>query len=160
VFEAILDESSRASSSLGACEGKMCTANEQCCDGHVCIDADETTGTCMPLYGKVQGEECHRDQDCDTGFLCIDNGSTRSCQPPVAGDKLLGETCRTSSECNTNKGLCCKLTRRARSQPKKICSYYVDPANCLGAVAASPVIGTREFTAGEKRIASHPDYLH
>ena len=31
-----------------------------------------------------------------------------------------GETCKTSSDCNVSKGLCCKLTRRARSQPKKV----------------------------------------
>ena len=42
----------------------------------------------------------------------------------------------------------------------QLCSYYVDPQNCLGPVAASPVAGSREFTAGEKRLASHPDFLH
>ena len=23
------------------CMGKQCTANEHCCDGHVCVDVDE-----------------------------------------------------------------------------------------------------------------------
>ena len=23
------------------CSGKQCTANEHCCDGHVCVDVDE-----------------------------------------------------------------------------------------------------------------------
>ena len=23
------------------CAGKQCTANEHCCDGHVCVDVDE-----------------------------------------------------------------------------------------------------------------------
>ena len=41
----------------------------------------------------------------------------------------------------------------------QICSYFVDPANCLGPVSARPAAG-RDFTAGEKRIASHPDYIH
>ena len=31
-----------------------------------------------------------------------------------------GEDCSTSSDCNISKGLCCKLQRRARSQPKKV----------------------------------------
>ncbi len=31
-----------------------------------------------------------------------------------------GEDCRTSSDCNIQRGLCCKLQRRARSQPKKV----------------------------------------
>ena len=24
------------------CNGKTCTANEHCCDGHVCVDTDES----------------------------------------------------------------------------------------------------------------------
>ena len=31
-----------------------------------------------------------------------------------------GEDCRTSSDCDIRRGLCCKLQRRARSQPKKV----------------------------------------
>lgn len=38
---------------------------------------------------------------------------------------LLGEDCRTSSDCNTDRGLCCKLQRRAKSQPKKV------PSSCF-----------------------------
>jgi len=160
-----LDQESGAEIVAGTCAGKMCTANEHCCDKHVCVDADETTGTCLPVWGKKQGEHCYNDQDCESGYLCMGSGAKRTCQTPTPGDKILearhlGEICKTSSDCNVNKGLCCKLTRRARSQPKKICSYYVDPQNCLGPVAASPVLGSREFTAGEKRLASHPDYLH
>jgi len=159
-MEELLDEESKAeSSNLEDCAGKMCTANEHCCDKHVCVDADETTGTCLPVWGKKQGEHCYNDQDCESGFLCLGSGSTRTCQSPTPGDKTLGENCRTSSDCNVSKGLCCKLTRRARSQPKKICSYYVDSQNCLGPVAA-PSLGGREFTAGEKRLSSHPDYMH
>jgi len=152
-IEDVLDEESSAGTgSLDGCAGKMCTANEHCCDKHVCVDADETTGTCMPSWGKKQGEHCYNDQDCESGFLCMGTGARRTCQSPNPGDKILGEECRTSSECNGSKGLCCKLIRRARSQPKKLCSYYVDPQNCLGPVAASPVAGSREFTAGEKRL--------
>ena len=39
---------------------------------------------------------------------------------PIAFYLISGEECRTSSECNGSKGLCCKLIRRARSQPKKV----------------------------------------
>ncbi len=73
---------------------------------------------------------------------------------------FLGEDCRTSSDCNIAKGLCCKLQRRARSQPKKICTYFTDPALCLGPVAASMVRSSIEHTAGEKRLSGHPDYHH
>lgn len=152
-LDEILDEESKAEVSA-ECSGKMCTANEHCCKGHVCVDNDETTGTCLPVWGNKMGEYCHRDQDCESSFICVD----RTCQSPAPGKLMLGENCRTSSECNVGKGLCCKLQRRARSQPTKICSYFVDPANCLGPVAARPVTG-RDFTAGEKRIASHPDYI-
>ena len=27
------------------CNGKTCTANEHCCDGHVCVDTDESKYT-------------------------------------------------------------------------------------------------------------------
>merc|ERR1712008_205596 len=72
-------------------------------------------GTCLPVYGKKQGEQCYRDTDCESGFLCLES----MCQTPMPGVKGLGEDCRTSSDCNISKGLCCKLHRRARSQPKK-----------------------------------------
>ena len=50
-----------------------------------------------------------------------------------------GEDCRTSSDCNIAKGLCCKLQRRARSKPKKICSYFADSNQCIGPVATHQV---------------------
>ena len=31
-----------------------------------------------------------------------------------------GDECRESSDCNIHKGLCCRLTRRQRMQPKKV----------------------------------------
>jgi hypothetical protein len=43
-----------------ACSGKVCTANEHCCEGHVCVNTDETTGTCWPVWGKKQGEVCYK----------------------------------------------------------------------------------------------------
>jgi len=135
------------------CNGRTCTMNEQCCTGHVCVDTDDTMGTCLPVYGKKQGETCYRDTDCESGFLCLES----ICQTPMPGDKGLGEDCRTSSDCNISKGLCCKLHRRARSQPKKICSYFSDPMMCLGPVAADQVVSAVEHTAGEKRLSGHPD---
>ena len=42
-IEDVLDEESSAGEgSLDGCAGKMCTANEHCCDKHVCVDADES----------------------------------------------------------------------------------------------------------------------
>merc|ERR1712008_315829 len=40
------------------CNGRTCTMNEQCCNWHVCVDTDDTMGTCLPVYGKKQGEQC------------------------------------------------------------------------------------------------------
>lgn len=145
------------------CNGKSCTMNEHCCNGHVCVDTDDAmnSGICLPVYGLRQGETCTRDTDCESGFVCtlsneLEAGG-RTCQTPVPGDKGLGEDCRTSSDCNITKGLCCKLHRRARSQPKKICSYFSDPMMCLGPVATDQVVTAIEHTAGEKRLSGHPD---
>ena len=33
---------------------------------------------------------------------------------------VAGDECRESSDCNIHKGLCCRLTRRQRMQPKKV----------------------------------------
>ena len=42
-IEEILDEESNSGgNNLDSCSGKMCTANEHCCDKHVCVDADES----------------------------------------------------------------------------------------------------------------------
>jgi len=139
------------------CNGKTCTMNEHCCDGHVCVDTDETMGTCLPVFGRKQGESCSRDTDCETGFLCLESEAGKMCQTPLPGEKGLGEDCRTSSDCNISKGLCCKLHRRARSQPKKICSYFTDSMMCLGPVATGQVLTAVEHTAGEKRLSGHPD---
>ena len=37
---------------------------------------------------------------------------------PFAGDE-----CRESSDCNIQQGLCCRLTRRQRMQPKKVYTH-------------------------------------
>lgn len=148
------------------CFEKRCTANEHCCDGYVCVDTEDDAtdvsfGTCLPIFGKKQGEGCLRDNDCESGFLCLrDEGGEKSCQTPVTGTQTLGEDCRTSSDCNVEKGLCCKLQRRARSQPKKICTYFTDPQMCIGPVASPRLRPVIEHTAGEKRHSSHPDYPH
>ena len=44
---------------------------------------------------------------------------------PITFFLISGEECRTSSECNGSKGLCCKLIRRARSQPKKVRNSFL-----------------------------------
>jgi len=43
----------------------------------------------------------------------------------------------------------------------QICSYFTDPLNCIGPVAANEVRESIEHTAGEKRVSGHPDdFLH
>jgi len=147
---------------LATCSGKKCTANEHCCEDHVCIDDNELTGRCFPIWGKKAGEACMRDSDCESGYVCSsENGRMRVCQPVAEGNAGLGEDCRTSSDCNIAKGLCCKLQRRARSKPKKICSYFADSNQCIGPVATHQVQNLVEHTAGEKRMSGHPDdFLH
>lgn len=163
MMDEILEEEEEESD---PCMGKRCTANEHCCDGHVCVDTEDDAndvsyGTCLPIFGKKQGEGCFRDNDCESGFLCIkDSDGEKTCQAPVTGTQLLGEDCRTSSDCNIQRGLCCKLQRRARSQPKKICAYFTTPSVCIGPVASDQVRDHVEHTAGEKRISGHPDYHH
>lgn len=148
------------------CIGKKCTANEHCCDGDVCVDTEENSnsgsyGTCLPIFGKKQGEPCYDDKECETGFMCsTGRHGERTCESPVPGTRGLGEDCGTSSDCNIRKGLCCKLQRRAKSQPKKICTYFTDPNVCIGPVATSQVRSSMEHTAGEKRISGHPDFHH
>jgi len=141
------------------CHSRKCTANEHCCEGHVCVDTQvDFTGTCMPMWGKKQGEVCYRDNDCETGFVCMEsNSGEMECQEPSPGKGKYGEECRESSDCNIHKGLCCTLHRRARMQPKKLCTYFADPQTCIGAVATHQVRNHVEHTAGEKRMSSHPD---
>jgi hypothetical protein len=160
-LEAAKENAKKVHQKEEVCSGKTCTANEHCCEGQVCVDTDETTGTCLPIWGKKQGEVCYKDNDCESGFLCVEDSGLRSCQAPVPGEKGLGDDCSTSSDCNVHKGLCCKLHRRAKSKPKKICSYFTDPQNCIGPVAVNRVYSAMEHTAGEKRISGHPDdFLH
>ena len=90
------------------------------------------------MFGKKEGEDCYMDSDCETGYVCMEGyGGRRQCMEPRPGvakfgnsDTLLfeslqktlvlGEECRDSAECNIEKGLCCRLQRRHRMQPKKV----------------------------------------
>lgn len=156
-LEAAKEAAQRMKHQEDICSGRTCTANEHCCAGQVCVGTDDTTGTCFPIWGKKQGEVCYKDNECESGFVCLEESGMRSCQAPIPGQKSLGEDCNTSSDCNIHKGLCCKLHRRAKSQPKKICSYFTDPQNCVGPVASNQVHSAMEHTAGEKRVSGHPD---
>jgi len=142
------------------CYEKKCTSNEHCCDGTVCVDtANTVTGTCLPMFGKKEGEDCYMDSDCETGYVCMEGyGGRRQCMEPRPGVAKFGEECRDSAECNIEKGLCCRLQRRHRMQPKKLCAYFTDPAICIGPVATHQVKNHIEHTAGEKRRSSHPDH--
>ena len=49
------------------CNGKTCTANEHCCDGHVCVDTDESK------YSQKQQsmkKKTPKDKSIYDGFLC------------------------------------------------------------------------------------------
>ena len=74
---------------------------------------------------------------------------------------VAGDECRESGDCNIHKGLCCRLTRRQRMQPKKVsrekmmpetfehkpllcplmqlCTYFTDTDVCIGPVASNQV---------------------
>jgi len=142
------------------CYEKKCTSNENCCDGSVCIDMEPTSvGTCMPLYGKRQGERCVRSSDCETGFMCLEGErGMMMCQELVPGTGRFGDDCTDSDDCNIHMGLCCRLQRRQRMQPKKLCTYFTTPDSCLGPVAHHMVRRTIEYTDNEKRKSSHPDH--
>ena len=49
-----LDEESEAGGD--GCSGKMCTANEHCCDKHVCVDADESKFIGLQRYSYVSND--------------------------------------------------------------------------------------------------------
>merc|ERR1719490_115254 len=144
------------------CHQRKCTSNEHCCDGHVCVDTQNSvTGSCLPVFGKKEGEICYRDTDCETGFLCMEGLNGRmECQPPAPGAGKFGEECRSSNECNIHLGLCCRLQRRQKMQPKKLCTYYTDPEVCIGPVASAQNKRVMQHTAGEKRQSAHPDHSY
>ncbi|XP_076260666.1 space blanket [Rhynchophorus ferrugineus] len=137
------------------CYGRKCTANEHCCPGSICIDADGVIGSCVYFYGRRVGELCRRDSDCESGLVCAESDSgpnARICRPPVHQDKQYSEPCHMSSECDISRGLCCQLQRRHRQAPRKVCSYFKDPLVCIGPVATDQIKDAVEHTAGEKRI--------
>jgi len=137
------------------CHQRKCTANEHCCDGTVCVDTTNgVTGNCLPVFGKKDGESCYMDTDCETGYVC----EASRCQVPAPGVGQFGDECRESSDCNIHKGLCCRLTRRQRMQPKKLCTYFTDADVCIGHVASNQVKRIMDHTAGEKRMSAHPDH--
>ena len=149
-----LEEESAARDN-GPCLEKKCTSNEHCCEGMVCVDTSNgVTGNCLPIFGKKAGEKCYKDSDCETGYVCYD----QMCSTPAPGVGQFGEECGDSSDCNIHLGLCCRLTRRQRMQPKKLCTYFTDADVCIGNVASHQVKRIMEHTAGEKRMSAHPDH--
>lgn len=116
------------------CEGRRCTANEHCCAGHVCVDFDGASGTCMSSLGYREGGECNTDDECNGGLIC-DLGA---CTAPQS-TKSYNELCSTSHECDVGRGLCCQIMRRHRQAPKMMCGYFKDPAICIGHVSTDKV---------------------
>lgn len=141
------------------CYPRVCSANEFCCPGHICVIVDSVSplsvmGQCMPLYGRKYGELCRHDSDCESGLVCDISALSGAsvCRPPTIVAKQYGEDCITSSDCDITRGLCCQVQRRHRQVPRKVCSYFKDPLLCVGTVAADQVKHQIEHTAGEKRI--------
>ncbi|KAK8743979.1 hypothetical protein OTU49_000944 [Cherax quadricarinatus] len=116
------------------CEGRRCTANEQCCGGHVCVEFDGASGTCMSSLGQREGSSCATDNECAAGLIC-DLGACVLFQ----GKKRYSEPCTVSSECEIGRGLCCQVVRRHRQAPKTLCGYFKDPMICIGHVASEQV---------------------
>merc|ERR1711936_971616 len=98
--------------------------------------------------------KCTSNEHCCDGMVCVD----ASCSEPAPGLGKFGEECRDSSDCNIHQGLCCRLTRRPRMQPKKLCTYFTDADLCIGNVATHQIKRIMEHTAGEKRMSAHPDH--
>ncbi|XP_047492254.1 ITG-like peptide isoform X2 [Penaeus chinensis] len=137
------------------CEGRRCTANEHCCGGHVCVDFDGASGTCLSSVGQREGAECRSDSECAAGLLC-DMGSCVQFQ----GKKRYNEPCSVSTECEIGRGLCCQVVRRHRQAPKTLCGYFKDPMICIGHVATDQVQHIVEHTDGEKRLTGKThDYV-
>nr|XP_045588617.1 prohormone-3-like [Procambarus clarkii] len=129
------------------CEGRRCTANEQCCGGHICVEFDGASGTCMNSMGQREGSACVSDNECSSGLIC-DLGACVQ----ILGKKRYNEPCTVSSECEVGRGLCCQVVRRHRQAPKTLCGYFKDPMICIGRVAADQVEHMMEHTKGEKRL--------
>ncbi|KAK4318667.1 hypothetical protein Pmani_010340 [Petrolisthes manimaculis] len=114
LLEALLGEQDLLEEQL--CEGRRCTANEQCCDNYICGDFDGASGTCMSHQAqRGEGVECLGDTECGTGLMC----EMGYCIP-FTGKKHYNEPCTTSSECDVSRGLCCQLVRRYRQEPKTV----------------------------------------
>ena len=116
------------------CQDRKCTSNEHCCQGTTCIDIKDEgelgsrlqmirftlfvkgAGHCLPIYGRKTGEDCKYDSDCELGSQCEE----ARCQSPLPGSGGYGDMCGHSSDCDVHHGLCCRLTRRQGSQPRKV----------------------------------------
>ncbi|CAG0920801.1 unnamed protein product [Notodromas monacha] len=124
-----------------ACYKRKCSANENCCEGSVCVEIDGVEGECLPADGRSEGERCIRDEDCEVGLFCEREHKSggKFCQASVSRKKQLNEGCDMSVDCDIEKGLCCQLQRRIRQRAKKVCSYFSDALQCIGPVAVDKV---------------------
>ncbi|XP_071515310.1 prohormone-3 isoform X2 [Panulirus ornatus] len=116
------------------CDGRRCTANEQCCSGQVCVEFDGASGTCMASLGQREGADCRGDTECADGLFCHLGACVQ-----YQGKKRYNEPCDVSSECDIGRGLCCQVVRRHRQAPKTLCGYFKDPMICIGHVATAQV---------------------
>ncbi|GFT82779.1 prohormone-3 [Nephila pilipes] len=131
MLEALLDREENK------CYGKKCSHSEECCKGAACVDIEGLSGTCLPIHGKEFYQPCEKDSDCGAGLVCIDSGNfapSKTCQLEGRSIQKKGfnDECVTSSDCDTDRGLCCQVLRRHRMAAKKLCHYFLDPKSCVG----------------------------
>ncbi|XP_042903132.1 prohormone-3 isoform X2 [Parasteatoda tepidariorum] len=137
MLEALLDRED------DRCYGKQCSHSEECCKGAACIDIEGVSGTCLPLHGKEFYQPCQKDDDCGFGLVCADSGNfspSKTCQldgKSILKKKGFSDECLTSSDCDTDNGLCCQVMRRHRMAPKRLCYYFQDPDSCIGEVVTN-----------------------
>ncbi|GIY44911.1 prohormone-3 [Caerostris darwini] len=136
MLEALLDRE------VDKCHGKKCFHSEECCKGSACVDIEGASGRCLPIHNKVFYQSCEKDSDCGAGLACLDSGNFprfKTCQLEggTIEKKGFNDECVTSSECDTDRGLCCQVLRRHRMASKKLCYYFLDPKSCVGDVKTS-----------------------
>ena len=64
LIETVLEESE---DEIDPCLAKKCTANEHCCEGHVCVDPEDETADPGSRRKYIRTTNCHLNQDQGNG---------------------------------------------------------------------------------------------
>nr|XP_053628115.1 ITG-like peptide [Cherax quadricarinatus] len=147
------------------CEGRRCTANEQCCGGHVCVEFDGASGTCMSSLVREKVICATEKTRCRWSIVNLApvflpgksvTGSSSCTLPFIPGQVSLVPS---APSVRLVRSLL-SMVRRHRQAPKTLCGYFKDPMICIGHVASEQAEHIVEHTKGEKRLTgkSH-DYV-